>query len=290
MTRRPSGERRNVDYPEYREARWNAPEGDLFGDQRHRARVWGTYNVPLNETVGAVDVSLLYGVASGTPFVLTGATTAAPGLTVGQINPRPYVVNPGYANPLGNTTTVEYVFFPRDEYRTETQHRTDFSVNYTHKILGRSEVFFHGEVLNIFNQFQLCGCGGTVFNNGGGSDIRQISTAVQVLQAFDPFTVAPVEGVQWRKNPTFGQATSRFAYTSPRTFRFNVGRPFPSSTATPGRGMAEPGLRRGTFSDQGFPSASGVVRTATKGAGCGPGIAPAGRAARRSLPSCGTVP
>jgi hypothetical protein len=36
-------------------------------------------------------------------------------------------------------------------------------MNYSYKILRTAEVFFHGEVLNIFNQFQLCGCGGTVF-------------------------------------------------------------------------------------------------------------------------------
>ena len=90
-------------------------------------------------------------------------------------------------------------------------------------------MFFHGEVLNVFNQFQLCGCGGTVFNNGGGSDTRSINTSVltssntATLQPFNPFTTTPVEGVNYRLGPTFGQAASRFAYTSPRTFRFNIG-------------------------------------------------------------------
>jgi outer membrane receptor for ferrienterochelin and colicin len=211
---------RLFDYPEYREARWNAPDGDLFGDQRHRVRLWGTYNVPMPEAAGSLDFSLLFGAASGTPYVLTGETSSAPGLTIGQINPTPYVTNPGYARP---PATVEYVFFPRDQYRTETQYRTDFSTNYKRKIVGRAEAFFHAEVLNIFNQFQLCGCGGTVFNNGGGSDVRVINTAIQVLQAFNPFTVTPVEGTHWRRGPQFGQAVNRFAYTSPRTFRFNVG-------------------------------------------------------------------
>jgi hypothetical protein len=32
-----------------------------------------------------------------------------------------------------------------------------------------------------------------------------------------------VQGVNWNLSPTFGQAASRFAYTSPRTFRFNLG-------------------------------------------------------------------
>ena len=88
---------------------------------------------------------------------------------VGQIDPRPFVTNPGYARPLGNASTVEYFFFERDRLRTETQHRTDFSLNYSHDISGGAEVFFHGEVLNVLNVYQLCGCGGTVFNNGGGA-------------------------------------------------------------------------------------------------------------------------
>ena len=90
-------------------------------------------------------------------------------------------------------------------------------------------MFFHAEVLNIFDQSQLCGCGGTVFNNGGASDIRTISTGVLTalnsgtLQPFNPFAQTPVQGVNWNLSPTFGTAVSRFAYTSPRTFRFNFG-------------------------------------------------------------------
>ena len=220
---------RIAQYPEYREARWNLPEGNLAGDQRHRARLWGTYHVPMADAAGTLDVSLLYSTASGVPFGLAGATATAPGTAVGQIDPRPYVVNPGYANPLSSSATLEYFFFPRDEFRTETQHRTDLAVNYARRVIATAEVFFRGEVLNLFNQFQLCGCGGSVFNNGGGSDIRTINTSVltrsntATLQPFNPFTDTPVEGVHWRLGPTFGQATSRFAYTTPRTFRFSVG-------------------------------------------------------------------
>ena len=212
-------------YPEYREFDWNLPDGDLFGDQRHRARVWGVFRVPMAETAGRLDLGLLFGAASGVPYGLN----ANPGVAAGQIDPRPYVTNPGYASPLGSASTIDYFFFPRDHYRTEAQYRTDFSMNYGYKFLGSAEVFFHGEVLNIFNQFQLCGCGGTVFNNGGGSDIRAIGNSVltssntPTLQPFNPFTETPVEGVNYRLAPNFGQATSRFAYTSPRTFRFNVG-------------------------------------------------------------------
>ena len=216
-------------YPEYRERRWNLPEGDLGSDQRHRARIWGVYRVPMSERAGSLDLGVLFSTATGTPYVWSGATTAAPGIAFGPINPRPYVTNPGYANPLGTTATVEYFFFRRDQYRLETQYRTDVSVNYQHRLPGGMQAIFRSELLNIFNQFQLCGCGGTVFNNGGGSDIRTVNTSVltasnnTTLRAFNPFTETPQEGVHWRLGPTFGQPTSRFAYTSPRTFRFSVG-------------------------------------------------------------------
>jgi outer membrane receptor for ferrienterochelin and colicin len=212
-------------YPEYREFEWNLPEGNLFGDQRHRARVWGVFRVPMAPRAGTFDLGLLFGAASGVPYGLN----TNPGIAAGQIDPRPYVPSLGYATPLGSASTIDYFFFPRDRYRTEAQYRTDFSMNYGYKFLGTAEVFFHGEVLNIFNQFQLCGCGGTVFNNGGGNDLRTIGNAVltasntATLQRFNPFTETPVEGTNYRLAANFGQAVNRFAYTSPRTFRFNVG-------------------------------------------------------------------
>jgi hypothetical protein len=210
-------------YPEYRQASWNAPEGNLGSDQRHRARIWGTYRVPMTSNAGTIDIGLLHTVASGIPYT-TGGAPPAPGTGVATIDPTAFVTNPGYANPLSSAGgAVEYYFFERDRFRTETQNRTDLSLNYARRILGGAEVFFHGEVLNIFNIYQLCACGGTVFNNGGGSDMRQINNQVQVIQNFNPFTTTPVEGTHWRLGPLFGQPTSRFAYTSPRTFRFNFG-------------------------------------------------------------------
>jgi Carboxypeptidase regulatory-like domain/TonB dependent receptor len=215
-----------LSYPEYREARWNAPDGNLGTDQRHRARIWGVYRVPLGGDAGSLDIGVVEGMASGTPYTFGGATDQAPGTGVGRIDSSRFVANPGYANPV---TSVEYYFFDRDAYRTEAQYRTDLSVNYQHRVGGRADVFFHAEVLNVFNQFQLCGCGGTVFNNGGGNDMRTINNAVLTaansgtLQPFDPFTTTPVQGVNWDLNSNFGTPASRFAYTSPRTFRFNFG-------------------------------------------------------------------
>jgi hypothetical protein len=215
-----------LSYPEYREVRWNAPEGNLGTDQRHRVRIWGTYRVPIGSKAGSLDIGVVEGMASGTPYTFGGSNAENPGTGVGRINSAPFVINPGYATPV---TSVEYYFFERDRYRTEAQYRTDLSVNYQYRLRGGADVFFHAEILNIFNQYQLCGCGGTVFNNGGGNDMRTINNGVLTaansgtMRPFNPFTETPVQGVNWDLNPTFGTPANRFAYTSPRTFRFNFG-------------------------------------------------------------------
>ena len=43
------------------------------------------------------------------------------------------------------------------------------------------------------------------------------------LAAFNPFTETPVEGVNWKKGPSYGQPTSPNSYQAPRDFSFSVG-------------------------------------------------------------------
>jgi Carboxypeptidase regulatory-like domain len=202
-----------LSYPEYKQASWNAPMGDLLIDQRHRAHLWATYLTSIPRTPGLMTIGLLQQMGSGTPY---GA--------LGSINPRNYVTNPGYQIP---PTSVDYYFTARDAYHTDATYRTDVSGNYSYRIAHASgpqpELFVHAEVLNVFNQFQLCGCGDTVFKNGGITNLTTIGQTVSVPNAFDPFNAQPVENVNWVKSSTFGHALNAFAYTSPRMFRFSVG-------------------------------------------------------------------
>ena len=91
------------------------------------------------------------------------------------------------------------------------------------------ELFGQAQVLNVFNQFQLCGCGASVFANGGNITQTTIDQSMLTnsntarFERFNPFTTAPVKGVNWDYGPIFGQALNRFAYTSPRTFRISLG-------------------------------------------------------------------
>jgi hypothetical protein len=196
-------------YPEYRRAEWNHPEGDLSIDQRHRARGWATYSAPMDASAGSLAFGLVQQVGSGVPY---GA--------MALINPLTSMTNPGYALPPAR---MEYFFTARDAFRTETTYRTDVSVNYSYRLRGAAELFVHGEVLNVFNQFQLCGCGDTVFNNGGITNLTTIGQSVVLRAPFNPYTTQPVEGVNWDRHANFGKPASTFAYTTPRLFRFSFG-------------------------------------------------------------------
>jgi hypothetical protein len=206
-------------YPEYKQASWNSPEGDLAIDQRHRARLWINYGLPW---VDGLTVSALQDLATGVPY---GAVSTS------GVNAAAYVTNPGYLTPPTGPQTT-YYFTARDAYRTEGTTRTDIAVNYSRRVsrAHNVELFGQVQVLNIFNQFKLCGCGATVFSNGGAVRADRLNqtvltpvTAPTKYQTFNPFTTTPVQGVNWDLGSAFGQALNQFAYTSPRTLRLSFG-------------------------------------------------------------------
>jgi len=88
------------------------------------------------------------------------------------------------------------------------------------------------DVLNVFNVFKLCGCGNTVFSNGGTTNVAAINQGIltaansPTMQAFNPFTETPVEGVHWAKRPNFATAVNQFSHPTPRVFRFSFGARF----------------------------------------------------------------
>jgi len=204
-------------YPEYRRASWYLPEGDLAADQRHRANLWFYYSVP---KVTGLTLSVLEQLASGLPY---GA--------LGQVDARPFVSGTTYVTPQGGPTQ-NYYYTARDAFRTAASYRTDFALNYAYGISAsdrRINLFGQLQVLNVFNNFQLCGCGADVFSNGGAVVLSRIGSSVlnptntPSLRPFNPFTTAPIEGINWNYGSNFGTALNRFAYTSPRTLRLSLG-------------------------------------------------------------------
>jgi hypothetical protein len=207
-----------LQYPEYKRADWNTPVGDLSADQRHRARIWGYYTVP---QLPGLMISVLQILESGVPY---GAVAA--------INSAAYVANPGYVS-APSSSAIAYYYTDRDAFRTEGQHRTDLAINYAHRVSGhrRLELFGQLQILNLWNHYQLCGCGAaTVFQNGGSviatridQTVRTSITNASLYSAFNPFTTTPQRGVNWDLSPNFGTALNRFAYTTPRTLRLSFG-------------------------------------------------------------------
>ena len=220
-------------YPEYKEASWSYPEGDLSSDQRHRSRLWLNYRPPF---AGGLTVSLLQLLESGVPYGAGGREVNAPDASSSGVDARPYVTNPGYLTPPTPLQTP-YYYTARDAFRTASQVRTDLAINYVYRFPGASgvELFGQVQVINLFGQSQLCACGATAFGTGssgnaGGTNIQRLSTTVLTsvstparFAAFNPFTTQPVRGVNWDLGPTFGQAVSRFAYTTPQSLRLSFG-------------------------------------------------------------------
>ena len=196
--------------PEYRQASWNYPMGYLNSDQRHRAKLWVTYDVPTS--FGDFNFSVMESFDSGTRTSVDGS-----------INPTPYVTNPGY---LETPTSISYFFGGRGNLSTDDITRTDLAVNYKIRFLG-VEAFLQADVINLFNEEGIVAYDEEVLTSldtGSG------------LKAFNPFTETPVEcpqgasstecaamGANFQKGPNFGLPNSEGDYQTPRTFRFSVG-------------------------------------------------------------------
>src|SRR5262245_16013623 len=188
-------------FPEYRQESWNFPMGYNPGDQRHKFRALVSYSVPVPEKAGRVDLGLVQRADSGVAVDVNGS-----------IDTRPYVTNPGYITPIGN---VSYYFIPRGDFRWDPVYSTDFSFTWGKRLpqLSRTEVFFRGVITNLFNN-------AAVTRGDIAINTRFNNTA---FQAFNPFTTAPVQGVNWNYGDTFGQPANFDDYQPARLFSFSVG-------------------------------------------------------------------
>ena len=207
-------------YPEYQGFDRNNPDGYLSGDQRHKLRAWAALDVPLG-AAGVINLSVLQRFDSGAPY--SASTLIA----------RPAVTNPGYHAP---PTAVTYFFSDRGEFRWDDVTRTDFALNYRVPVFGAVELFFEGEVFNLFNEQAQIG-GSTTIVTGRNTQTACGTEAAPVrCQNFNPFTETPVEGVHYaRLTPAsaarlglspatiFGNATNSTHFQIARTYQFSVG-------------------------------------------------------------------
>jgi hypothetical protein len=203
-------------YPEYKDASWNNPKGDLSTDQRHRVSLYGIYKL-ISSDRQTLSVSLLQSFFSGRAYEDVGSVTL-----INPVTRTNYVTNPGYLTP---PTRATYYFSDRGSLRTPSIYRTDLSLNYAFKLAGLN-LFVQPEVINVFNQQKVDTTDSRFFDasiatadtrgkcrNGAGGN----------CEPFNPFTQTPVEGVNWQRGANFGKAINPFGYQTPRTFRFTAG-------------------------------------------------------------------
>jgi len=182
-------------YPEYREASWNAPNGNLEVDQRTKIRAWAVWDA-ISSSHHNLSLSLLWNYWSGNNYSLDDT-----------LDPRDYVTNPGYITP---PSSVTYYFSGRRQEQWDDITRADLALNYSFFVNAWGadlEFFIQPEIINIFNES----------GQDGGDD------TVNIIQDFDPFTETPVEGTHWEKDSDFGTPTSEGDFQRPREFRVSLG-------------------------------------------------------------------
>ena len=190
-------------YPEYRQASWDYPMGYNPGDERHKVRACFFHTLPAPQAIGQFDVGLVQRYDSP----ISDQRDVS-----GLVDSRPYVTNPGYLNPIAN---VAYYYVSRGSVRWDPVWTTDLSLTWAKKISHghTSELFVRGVLTNIFNNAALVS-GDTAINS------RVNDTT---LQAFNPFTTVPVQGVNWKYGPNFGTAQATTDYQPSRLFTVSAG-------------------------------------------------------------------
>ena len=197
-------------YPEYHDNAWLSPVGNLPLDQRHRVRLFGTWDIPFPKKLGRLSLGFLERLDTGLGY---GAA--------GQAAIGAYVTNPGYATP---PPSVTYYFTARDAFRTATMNALDLSLNYGINI-GPVELFVQPQVINVFN-------GKAIVSNDASRLGQGVITAVTAgsknFAPFNPFTTVPVQGpaktgANWNYGANFGAPLGYAAYQTPLTFRISMG-------------------------------------------------------------------
>jgi hypothetical protein len=197
----------DLSYPEYWQKSWRNSTGYVLIDQRHRLRLFGTW-----DAIATKYHRLTIGLAQ---YWHTGAPYSA----AGTISVEDYVTNPGYKTPDAAFLQT-YYFSRRGAYRMDDIWSTDLAITYSFvpKVFGTDvEIYVKPEVRNLFNQQGVINVNTDVDTNYDDD----------TLQPFNPFTETPVEGVNWKKrvtsSTTFGKPAAPTDYQLARTYLVAVG-------------------------------------------------------------------
>jgi outer membrane receptor protein involved in Fe transport len=199
-------------YPELRNYANYLPIGYLSQDERHRARAWFGYDIPIPPVAGTLNMSVLQNFDSGLPYSAVGNIDVS---TFKAANPQ-YVSAPAAS---------QYYFSGRGAYRLPSQTTTNLAINWERPI-GKVALLVHAYMNNVFNRSAVTNIITTVNSSGNSS----------TFAPFNPFTDTPKEcpqgtaaatckagGFNWQKASTFGTVASATSYQAPRTYFFNFG-------------------------------------------------------------------
>jgi len=213
-------------YPEFLNYANRIPEGYLYGDQRHRAKVWAGYNFAT--PVGTINLSGIQNADSGKAYSAVGSVSIAPGAYTGA----PTKASTPYYTLSQLGTSADYFFTDRGAFRTPSVFSTDLALNWNLPAFAKTTVFVQAQALNIFNNSKVS----TIVQGQLDTTVKTSRTTGAGLAAFNPFTDTPIEcpkgdapatctamHANWQLGDTFGQGISKDAYQNPRTYRFAVG-------------------------------------------------------------------
>jgi outer membrane receptor protein involved in Fe transport len=210
-------------YPEYRAFAQNNPVGYLTSDQRHRLRAWVSFDQPT--PIGNFNFSVLQRFDSGTPYSAIGPVSSRFSATA-----CPSCPDPAATSYVADPTNVPYYFSERGEFRWDDVTATDLAINYELPI-SRLGLFVQGELINMFNEQAQTGGDITVLTHRSADCVQTVgANAGSPCARFNPFTEAPVLGVNYQFGPSFGQPLNATGgsnlnghYQLPRTYRVSVG-------------------------------------------------------------------
>jgi len=210
-------------YPEYNGFRNNSPIGPLPSDQTHKLRAWASYD--MHTWAGNLNLSAIQRYDSGVPYS-----------AIGTINTSWYIAaNPGYVNP---PATTSYYFSKRGAFRTDSLRSTDLSATFSFPTIHGVEFYAEGYVFNATNNKSIV----NVINPAGTNSV--IDTGVITarsstagLARFNPFTATHLIecpstataaectalGANFKRSATFGSATAKQAYQTPRSYSMALG-------------------------------------------------------------------
>jgi hypothetical protein len=144
-------------YPEMAVVSRNEPTGRLNDFQRHKVRLWTTYQVNMAR-FGALDTSLLYRYNSGLTYSLV-----ANGVPVTAAQ---RALDPGYATPLA----AQPVYFgERGSAQFDDSQMVDLAFTYSVPVFKQLRPWIKAEVFNLFNDQSLVGFNTAVTPKAGGA-------------------------------------------------------------------------------------------------------------------------